>query len=192
MNLQSSRWSPRNWFRGRAPKPARGVNIRLFVPADAEVCARIFFAAVHRGARDLYDEAQRRAWLPEQWSGDRLLQRLQGQTVFVAELDGRVLGFMSLRSDGHVDFAYLSPDSMGKGIAARLLERVQQVAAERGLPRLTVDASELALRFLLKYGWQVTERRELLRDGVVLCQFGMQVELPQTGLNRGDSAGSMP
>ena len=78
----------------------------------------------------------------------RLLQGLdQGWSVTIAEMGGRIVGFMAMRpGEGVLDQLFLAPDAQGKGIGSMLLG-LARVAMPNGFWLRTAAANKLARRF---------------------------------------------
>lgn len=156
------------------PPPPR---IRRYRDTDADAVATVFFEAVHEGAKDHYSAAQRRAWAgeapdPEQWH-----DRMNQTTAFVAESEGRVVGFMTIDADGLIDFAFVAPSVRGNGIAWQLYRTVEAEARTLGASRLHAAASHLARPFFERQGWRVVKRQDVCRQGVTLTNFLMESDL---------------
>ena len=162
--------------RAAALRPT-GTRIRRFRPEDAAATARIFFDAVRVGAQGHYDDAQRRAWAPDVPDTAAWRARLEAQTVRVAERDGVVVGFMTLRADGCIDLAFVAPAAMGQGVAGALYEAILAEASRLGLSRLHAEASHLARPFFARRGWTVVRPQTVTRDGVMLTNFLMETAL---------------
>ncbi|MCB1493266.1 MAG: GNAT family N-acetyltransferase [Rhodobiaceae bacterium] len=156
---------------------ADAVTVRRFEPVDCDATARIFFDAVHVGAAGHYDAEQRRAWAPERPDGARWLDRLTGQSTFVAERAGAVVGFMTLDPSGHIDLAFVAPEAMGQGIAFALYRAVEAEAVRLGLDHLTTEASLVARPFFVRQGWQVVRAQTVERRGVTLSNVRMEKRL---------------
>ena len=77
----------------------------------------------------------------------------------VARLDGVVAGMAALRLDdgwGEVKAVFTDPAMRGKGVARALMEELEQVARDEGLPRLRLETGNLhkdALIFYPRLGW---------------------------------------
>lgn len=146
-----------------------GLAVRRYRPEDSDACWDVFFRAVREGTAGVYDEEQRRDWAPdwetepEEEGEDKLLR----QACWVSEEDGRITGFMSLEPDGYLDMAFVLPEVMGKGHAARLYEALLAFARAEHLPRLTVHASHFSRRFLEKRGWTLDEVEDFVSPGGV-------------------------
>ena len=78
---------------------------------------------------------------------------------------GKIVGFFTMGTDGHIDFAYVLPNEMGKGTAGALYEACETKARAMGLPLMTTDASHLARRFFEKHGWHATAQQVVIRTG---------------------------
>lgn len=151
------------------------MNIRRGVEGDFTAIAHVFFESVRNGAGAHYTEEQRAAWAPDVSDANTWRANLEGQVFWVAERNGRLHGFMSLTPDGYLDFAYVLPEAMGKGVAGRLYETVIRFAKEHGLVCLTCDASRFAESFFKKRGWQVASREIVERRGIGLERCRMTI-----------------
>ncbi len=82
----------------------------------------VFFAAV-RGA-DLYTVPERHAWAPKRKPGPGWVKRLERQQVWVARDLSGPIGFISLRRDGYIDYAFILPRCQGRGLLRALMAPV--------------------------------------------------------------------
>lgn len=155
------------------------LTLRRAVDADAAPLAKIFHRAVQIGAAGAYTAEQRNAWSPEPPKADVWLQRLQGLTTLVAEQDGVIAGFMSLRDDGYLDLAFVDPKFARQGIGQALLEAVADEAQKLGLTRMRTEASLVARAFFERSGWVVLQEQKVERRGVELTNFRMEVAILQ-------------
>ncbi|WNK01706.1 GNAT family N-acetyltransferase [Thalassospiraceae bacterium LMO-JJ14] len=153
------------------------MRIRRIQDDDIAATAQLFYCAVRQGAAGYYDDAQRQAWAPEVPELVRWHDRLMAQTGFVAELDGAIIGFMTMTAVGHIDLAYVAPAYIGKGVAKALYDEIVCEATSNGLSRLTSDASHLARAFFERQGWVVIRPQTVVRDGVSIRNFVMHKEL---------------
>lgn len=153
--------------------------IRPYTDGDAEALAAVFERAVRGiGARD-YSPAQVEAWIGPEPRADRFRAKMaDGRRCWVA-LDGvgQVTAFVDLEASGHIDLLFADPDVAGRGVAADLLDVVEQAARDGGMTRLYVEASEAARRFLLKRGYAVERRRDLEIRGVAIHNYAMELRL---------------
>ena len=149
--------------------------LRPLTPKDADACYALFHRTVHGGTGAFYGPEQRAAWAPamdhapESWP-----ERLTSGFAICATRWGKVRGFFTMGHDGHIDFAYVALEEMGKGTAARLYEACEAEARRLGLSHMDTEASHLARRFFEKRGWQVVARQSVIREGVAIENFRMQ------------------
>lgn len=156
------------------------LNIRKFTDGDATATAQIYFDAVRLGTSEYYDERQRMAWAEKVPDTDEWRGRLESQHSFVAQLNTRLVGLMTLDDHGHIDLAFVVPDLIGKGVAKVLYERIEAEALRRGIGRLDAEASYLAQRFFKRQGWSVIRQQSVVKGDVALTNFAMEKQLVQS------------
>jgi GNAT superfamily N-acetyltransferase len=110
----------------------------------------------------------------ERWAG-LLGDPHPEESVWVAEEDGRVVGFASTGLNRDEDLGddpppevfaiYLVPDLWGRGIGRELESRALEDLAGRGFKHVVMwvlEGNERAVRFYAKSGWQPDGAREFL------------------------------
>ncbi|WP_337660437.1 GNAT family N-acetyltransferase [Anderseniella sp. Alg231-50] len=154
-------------------------NLSIRKCGDDDVCetAQIFYDAVRQGAAGYYDADQRAAWAEKVPETDQWRDRLFKQQTFVAQLDTRLAGFMTLDAGGHIDLAFVAPDLIGKGIARALYEKVEAEALRLDIRRLDTEASHMARRFFERQGWWVVRQQSVQMGDVSLTNFVMEKRL---------------
>ncbi len=150
------------------------MEIRPLTARDYPHAGRIFFCAVHEGARNVYSPAQRLAWGGATIDLDRWRERIAPMQGFVAEDAGEPVGFMTIDADGHIDLAFVLPSQAQRGVGAKLLGAVEDWARMQGVARLTTFASLAARPFFARHGWVVVERQQVARGGAVLERYSME------------------
>ncbi len=144
---------------------------------DIPALIDILWRGVHEGAAPRYSAQQCRAWMPVRPTPEGFAIRLAGQAVFVAELDGVPTGFMTLRGDGCVDFAYVVPEARGTGTADALLAMLVNHARISGIGTLTARASDMARPFFARHGWTTIAPAPQVRDDVTIPATDMTLPL---------------
>ncbi len=169
------------------------IEVREGAPTDADACAAAHIEGWRTGYRHLLPDefldapefASRRI---DHWRAWTWADGLEGAALFVAELHGRVAGFVMCgpeqltpergqlgRTDaaasstcrGEVYAFYLHPDAWGSGAAAALMARCQQHLADNGYAEAVLWVlrdNPRARRFYERSGWTVTGR-EMLFEG---------------------------
>lgn len=147
------------------------MNIRLFTPADVSQVAAIFQASVMQGSGEYYSFAERSAWAyieGESRSDSYWLERLKGSTIWVAEADNMLVGFINLKigvesgvdAAAEVECLFVHPEYARSGVATLLYFALFEEVKSLGLKRLTVEASYLARPFFEKQGFRSIRRNE--------------------------------
>ena len=155
----------------------RHVRLRRFSDRDAKATYDIFFTAVRKGTAEHYSQFEREAWAgssvqPENWQ-----KRLSSQHTEVAEIEGRLVGFMSMKETGFLDLAFVLPNAMGAGVGGQIYAALEDWARESKLTKLTTHASHLLRPFLIKRGWQVVKAQTVLSNGREIENFLMEKAL---------------
>ncbi len=122
------------------PRMTRDVQIRRANPGDFDALGEVLHAAVQEGAGQ-YTPAQRAAWSPAPRAGEAWAAHLGAQAVWLAETDGRPVGFLTLTPDGYVDLAFILAEAQGRGLFRRIYAALEAEAVQRGLTRLWTHAS---------------------------------------------------
>lgn len=92
------------------------ISTRPLAPEDGEVAASIFFDAVHNGTADAYSIEQRKAWAGSAPNPIVWQHKFENPAGFAADIDGSMVGFMTLDADGYIDLAFVRADLSGRGI----------------------------------------------------------------------------
>lgn len=158
------------------PAPERLV-IRPYLPGDLDAVLQIFFATVHTVNRRDYTGEQCDAWAPGTPDRERWQRFLAENSVYVAEIEGSVVGFGDLTRDGYLHMLYARVDRQGWGIGSRLLAALETEAQSRGMSVLRTYASITARPFFERRGYRCLEEDTVTLRGVELLRFLMEKKL---------------
>ncbi len=111
---------------------------------DVSSLIALFQASVRNFARTDYTEWQINAWAGDFIDRAPFGQRCVEKSTWVAEPDDRAAGFPDIEPDAHIDMLYVHPDFSRRGVVRALLAHIENLARERGLPRLYTEASMTA------------------------------------------------
>lgn len=93
------------------------MRIRNYEPSDAREIADLFHDAIHAIGTESYSREQVEAWAPTPPDYDHWQRRLDCKQPFVAEINQKIVGFIELDPDGHIDCMYTHKDYQRQGIA---------------------------------------------------------------------------
>ena len=94
------------------------------------------------------------------------------------EIDGAIVGFADITTEGYLDRLFVHKDYQRQGIASRLVEKLELVLSKRGVNKITVEASITAKPFFECRGYLVIKEQNKPRlGGVTLTNFLMEKKL---------------
>jgi len=149
------------------------ILIRPYAPSDADATIEIFLRAIREVSSKDYLPAQIEAWAQVE---DRTLwaERRISRPAWIAEMDGKPVGFSDLTSDGCLDMMFVHPELQGLGIASRLLSRVEEEALKLGFRRIYTEASRTARPFFERRGFRLITKQIVEKRGQSLENFLME------------------
>jgi putative acetyltransferase len=151
--------------------------LRPFLPADAPLLAEIFRASVEELTADDYSEAQQQAWAAIAQDEEAFGARLADRLTLIATLEGSPVSFVSPEGPEHLDMLYVHPAVAGQGVGTMLCDAVEKIAAGRGTPRLSVEASDSAREFFGRRGYVPQRRNTVSCRGEWLASTTMEKAL---------------
>lgn len=148
--------------------------LRPYTSADCARLAALFYDTVHTvNARD-YTPVQLDAWAdgqPDLAAWDR---SFLAHYTLVALAGPEIVGFGDLAPDGYLDRLYVHAAWQGRGVATALCDRLE--AAAPGT--VVTHASITARPFFEKRGYRVVRAQQVVRHGVTLTNFVMELPRP--------------
>lgn len=154
------------------------IQLRPYLPLDAAFLSNLYVRSVlHYGPR-AYTREQVSAWAARS-SAEKIASRCEdGRLVLVAvDEAGRHLGFGDLEPDGHLDFLYAAPEGEGLHVGSAIYAALEEHARKLEMPRIYVEASELAKPFFQRRGFVVLGRNDLKLGSVDIHNVRMEKRL---------------
>jgi putative acetyltransferase len=138
-------------------------TIRPATPADAEALSALHKASVRALCLGAYTADEIEAWLREREpQGFRHAMTDGGETMLVAEHDGAVVGFASIKGTA-LHGLYVDPTT-GRGAGRVLLLAVEDEVRRRGASVLSLQATLNAVPFYRQHGF-MRQDRSTVRSG---------------------------
>jgi putative acetyltransferase len=150
------------------------LKIRRYTVDDLPWLIDLFRRSVREAAVSDYAEAQLIAWAPDEidsvaWGQKRLIK-----PTWVALLCGRIVGFVDLEPNGHIDMLYVHPEFTKRGVATALLVKAVNAARRQGNGRMHSEVSLTARRAFEKQGFQVIHTQVVSLRGQTMVNHVME------------------
>jgi len=134
-----------------------GLTIRQAHSDDAQAISRVIVEAVRKSNGQDYPASVIESVVAN-FTPERLIELLEQRLVFVAVLDGKIVGTGAL--DGNaVRSLFITPAQQRKGIGQALMSRIEKAALERCVEALLVPSSLTAESFYARLGYSVVRKQ---------------------------------
>jgi GNAT superfamily N-acetyltransferase len=131
---------------------AAGLRIRRYEDGDLDAVVEIWHRAWTTALPGL-----RHPHSIEEWHRRFREEISQQEVVWVAEIDGRVAGFLAMFAyAGYVDQLYVEPEHQGRAIGTALLAEARELSPS-GLTLHTLQANRAAHAFYERHGFVAGE-----------------------------------
>jgi putative acetyltransferase len=150
------------------------MRLRIYEIADTEEIMKLFYDTVHKVNIHDYTQEQVDAWAPANMNIDVWIKGLGSKFIYVAEEQGKIIGFGELEADGHIDRFYCHKDFQRKGVGKKLLEQLELKAKALGIQNLFTEASITAKPFFERHNFIVVKQQEVERRGQKMINFIMK------------------
>ncbi|MDF2653201.1 MAG: acetyltransferase [Paenibacillus sp.] len=152
------------------------MEIRSFTDSDINQIVSLFYETVHSVNKRDYSQEQLNAWAPKDEEKLKLntwKESLSHNVTYVAEIEGKIVGFSDMTPFGHLDRLYIHKDYQGQGIASALVNKLESEARGLGLIEIDAEASITAKPFFERQGYRIIQSQVVERRGVKLVNFKM-------------------
>src|SRR3954462_14044243 len=153
------------------------MNIRRYKPGEEERLWQLYHDTTHIINGKDYTREQCERWAPAIADVPGWRERIRVKNPFVAEDDGKLLGFAELEDDGHIDYFYCDHEHQGRGIGRRLYEAIEKEARRLKISRLHAAVSLTAKAFFLRMGFELIKEQHNIVCGAVAPNFIMEKTL---------------
>jgi len=152
------------------------VELRKFKESDTSQIVTLFYETVHTVNAKDYSLEQIEAWAPKGEKEAKIAnwrESLSRNITYVAESDGKIIGFCDMTVTGYLDRLYIHKDFQGQGVASVLVQILEREAKSLKLDEISTNASITARPFFERHGYQMIQSQSVERKGVLLNNFKM-------------------
>ncbi|GLT13606.1 GNAT family N-acetyltransferase [Vibrio algivorus] len=150
------------------------IHIRHYQVSDAQILRQLFFNTVRLVNTKDYTQAQVTAWAPSDYDEQVWAQHMQTLNPLVAEIDGKIVGYADLQSDGLIDHFFCHHQYQGCGVGKALMQSILELAKQRNIHTLYSHVSKTAKPFFERLGFVVEKKQEVEVREQVLTNFKMK------------------
>ena len=98
---------------------------------------------------------------------------LQNHTI-IAEINGMIVGFGDITSQGYLDRLYVHKDFQRQGVATAIVNALEQQAFLMGAFEIFTHSSITAQPFFQNRGYMAIRKNQVERKGIILVNFTMK------------------
>ena len=153
------------------------ITIRKYQAGEEQMLWQLFCHTVRNVNTKDYTDEQVAAWAPEQYDAEYWVPRITKINPFVAVLEGEIVGYADVQSNGYIDHFFCHHQHQGKGIGRTLLNHLIETAKSQGIEKLWADASETAKPFFERLGFIVIKAQVPTIRGVELTNYLVEMKL---------------
>ena len=145
---------------------------------EAQEAAELFCETIHAvNIRD-YTEDQVSAWAPEtEQAHQAIANKLANQQTIGIKECGILIGFGSLTRSFDIDMLYVHKHRQDQGVGTRLIEELEDIAAQKGKHVIKADVSLTALPFFERCGYTPIVKQTVTRRGIALENCRMEKKI---------------
>lgn len=151
------------------------LTIRLAALKDAEELSKLICDNAKIIIQPHYSAVQWGVFI-DYYSIEAMKEKINSQIVFCAELEGKIVGTVSLNKNFVVGF-YTHLDHVGQGIGKQLMDYLEQFAKENGIQLLQLSSVPTGVPFYAKNGWTKVQDKTMHYHGVAFDETLMEKEM---------------
>lgn len=150
------------------------LTLRSFKNADAPRLWQLKYCTIRTvNIRD-YSDAQVKAWAPDVQVPKEWSERAKTMNPLVVELDGKVVGYADVQSDGYIDHFFCDSAHQGRGIGKMLMLGLFEAGKNKGVTRFYSHVSVTAKSFFAHFGFEVVKQQQVEIRGQMLSNYIME------------------
>lgn len=150
------------------------IQIRPYKASDARTLRELYTETVRNVNRRDYTQEQICAWAPVDLNHSLWDTQITSLNPYIAELDGKIVGYTDLQPDGLIDHFFCHHEHQGQGVGRALMQHVLVEAQRRCIKLLYAQVSITARPFFERMGFYVVKQQEVSLRGQTLTNYLMK------------------
>ena len=146
--------------------------LRKYISSDCKEIAELFYQTVHYVNSKDYTKEQLDAWATGKVDLRAWNKSFLEHNTVVAVEDNIIVGFGDIDETGYLDRLYVHKDHQKEGIASAICDKLEQTV---NVEKIITHASITARPFFEHRRYRVVRQQEVVRDGVILINFVMEL-----------------
>lgn len=156
------------------------MKILKYKEKDIEAIVELFIDTVHEINQPDYTTQQLNIWAPPQEKKKIAKEwklTLRQHISYTAKHKKTLIGFADLTLKGQLSHIYVHRNFIRKGVATKLLEKIEGEAYELGLSHITTIASITSIPFFKTHGYEIISEKNTLGSNIPTENVYMKKEL---------------
>lgn len=149
------------------------ISTRLAKLSDLAEIQLLFVNTISTICKNDYPADQIKVWTSSVENIQRWTERITSQYFLVAELDNKIVGYISLKSNDYLDLLYVHKNYQRQGIANKLYDEIEKQAIRNNSTSLHADVSKTAKPFFEKMGFKVVKTQSNKIKGIEVVNYKM-------------------
>lgn len=121
-----------------------------------------------------YSQEQIKVWATDEYNSDKWMKRVKDMNPFIAEIDGKIVGFADIQDDGYIDHFFCHNEFQGQGVGRMLMQHLINKGKEKSIPRFYSHVSITAKPFFEIFGFHVVTQQSMKIENQILTNYVME------------------
>ena len=153
------------------------MNFRKATISDLAEMNELFVQTIQSICKNDYSPEQINVWISGAENTQRWIDVIQKQFVLLSVIQGKIVGFGTLKDNNHIDLFFIHKDFQRKGIANKIFNELELEAKKHHSRIITSDVSITAKPFFEKKGFVVKSEQKNMIKSIEIINYKMEKEL---------------
>lgn len=149
------------------------ITLRKAKLDDLTEIQNLFEQTIMKTCKSEYSLSERKVWSNAVKKNKKWNKSLKDEYFIVAEVEGIIAGFSSLKNKEYLNLMYVHKDYTRKGIASILYKNIKAKSKEYGIEKLSADVSKTARPFFEKKGFRVIKENINVIENETIINYKM-------------------